>query len=302
MSAFLPMDIRGNFFNDIAELCSNRLLAAGYALPIGATPKDFVLLYLNVQKRLIGTKPRNIHIAPTINVPVEYKDGFELVCNKAKNGFPLRPHQSDKLLKAGYKDALLNDWGIQHLHLGVTAGSRKSGFVEGTERLLYAIVTDEDFYCIAIMGHDDFSRKELLETVHKNWPELLQHARLHCVLTGSNYSDADITALRNSGISAFVKMADGTVYSSPGGGYSTDRTSTYVVLRMQQLAHQCRAWMDATIENIPTLTDAYTKRWIFLTPPFHFQLKILEERAFAFEKNSGTYLDLKTPILIPPLI
>ena len=91
-------------------------------------------------------------------------------------------------------------------------------------------------------------------------------------------------------------MDDGAVYSSPGGGYSTDKTSTQVVMQMQHLARQCRAWMDTAIENIPTLTDAYMKRWLFINSPFHFQLKIIEEGAFAFEKNSGAYLDLKTPI------
>jgi hypothetical protein len=297
-----PMDIRGNFFADVATLCGKRLLAAGYTLPDSVTPSDVVLMYLNVRKRLINAKPRNVYAAPDIDVSPEHKDGFNLICHKAKEGEPLRPHQSDKLLRADCSDALLNDWGIQHLHLGLTSGSRKDGFVDGTERLLYAIATERDFYCISIMGHKDFSCKKLLEIVHKNWPQLLQNFKLNGALSGEDHSDADIHALRKSGINTNHRMPDGTVYFSPGGGITSARTSLAVMMDMQRLARRCDEMMRTTIENLQVLVDTFRKRWIFIDPPFHFQLQIIDQKAFALEKNSGRGLDLKTPLEIPPLV
>lgn len=78
---------------------------------------------------------------------------------------------SKKLYESDYNDMLLNDWGIYHFHLGIPGAGEK--FAPRTGKLLFTLISKEDFYCITIGNHGDWNPQNLLEIVHKNWQTFL---------------------------------------------------------------------------------------------------------------------------------
>lgn len=206
-----------DIFKDIGEICRERLIAAGYRVQSSAEAEEVLLRYIALLHRTIIKKPRTVHHAKELNCPQEHKLGFELICQKALEGEPLRPHQSKSMEDVAYNDKLFNDWGIQHFHLGTVIEA--NGRVTRTGLLLLVRVTEDDFFCIGIYPHGCWYQKKLLQILHDNWPASIQHARCNGVVgLSQNYADADIKKLRNSDINIALEMPDGTVYFGPGGG------------------------------------------------------------------------------------
>ncbi len=183
---------------------------------------------------------------------------------------------------ASYEDSLFNDWRIQHFHFNerpVRSGD-----------LLYVIVTLDEIYIVGIYPHGHWSRRELLERVHRNWPELIAHSRITDVVRTESgpLSDSDIETLRSAGISALLELSDGLVYFSPGGGITTAGTSietsrliNVTVARLRQL----EAWLRANSEQV--LQEI---RNAGRTPgdPAIFRLLVRGNDLFALEVGSKT--------------
>ena len=169
-----------DFFGDVAGILGNELAAAGYPSTLSTKTDEVVIRYCNVRRRRIGAKPRTVLIAKELQCPTHQLAGFRLICEKAENGDDLRPHQSRKLADADFDDSLLNDWGINHLHLGTTLEA--DGFMARTGPVLLVRVTPREFYCIAIMehgrGHHPWSKQQLLEIIHNNWPTSIRFFNL----------------------------------------------------------------------------------------------------------------------------
>jgi hypothetical protein len=158
---------------------------------------------------------------------------------KVANGDPLRPHQSKLAANADYNDGLLNDWGIDHFHLGTTL--RADGWIERSGPLLYALVTESDFYCIAVQAHGAWTQQQMIETIHANWPSSIAASRMQGVVDLVHVpTDADVKTLRSSQINTFLKMADGTIYGPPGLGYSLSGVSTAAALKTTRMVRDCR--------------------------------------------------------------
>ena len=129
-------------------------------------------------------------------------------------------------------DGLLFDWGIQHLHLGEKLVA--PGYVERTGNVLFAIFKPNDVYFVDIRDHEGWSDKALLDTVNRNWPELLSCYKIDGK-SEYNPTNTDITQLRKKGVNAMIELADGNSYISMCGGITTAGTSmnaarTYVEL------------------------------------------------------------------------
>lgn len=127
---------------------------------------------------------------------------------------------------------MLNDFGIQHFHLGRSASPTNPQLIEGTRELLFAVVTPDSFYAIGIYRHGDWNKVELLDRISENWPELLEPFTLKGVIGLSrNVSDEEASKLRANGINVPRQRADGGVQFGMGGGVATDGSS--IAVRMQ---------------------------------------------------------------------
>lgn len=134
MSADISMDLHADF----AALCASELQAAGYTPPAGSNA-EIIRAYANVRHRRVPQRPRKVHKA-AYTVPAALVAGEQAFLAKVEAGDDLRPYQSTRLEKTNFDDGLLNDFGIQHFHLAIVPYSKKPGFMDRTEPVLFALV------------------------------------------------------------------------------------------------------------------------------------------------------------------
>ena len=193
--------------------------------------KDTLHAYCSYVSRLVETRPRKIHKADTFVCPEDVKNGLAWLESKIEKGESVNAHLNGAT-KKNKLDGLLFDWGIQHLHLGEKLVA--PGYVERTGNVLFAIFKPDDVYFIDIRDHEGWSDKALLDSVNRNWPELLSCYKIDGK-SEYNPTSSDITQLRKKGVNAMIELSDGNSYVSMGGGITTAGTSmnatrTYIEL------------------------------------------------------------------------
>jgi len=206
-------------------------------------------IYFNLLKRLPKAKPRQVHRSRELTDKI-LTDALATVLNTiadfSQRGNSLQPFLHRLLEHSDFNDRLLNDWGVLHFHLGgVTPES--DGYVSRSNDLLFAFVTDTDFYMLDIMSHPPLDRlppaststswaaHELIEVLHRNWPAVIARYRVPDEGMGHLLSDAERADMRAGGVVACTKLADGTVYFPPGGGYMTTGLSKNVLVESDKL-------------------------------------------------------------------
>ncbi|MEZ5529534.1 MAG: hypothetical protein R3E57_06325 [Porticoccaceae bacterium] len=209
---------------DWKNILVNELKMAGYAPDQGVGVEDISFQYYYIKKREIVVSPRKVLRSDVFGCPADLMVGLSKFESEVTSGKNLNPYLSRGLRNLDYDDLLLNDWGIYHFHLGEKIES--DGFVNRTGPLLFARVSDDTAYLINIFKHGGWSKKELIEIVHRNWPQSIEHYKVKGILgMASEINDDDHAQLRKSGISTFVEMSDGVIYGMLGGGYAMDGSS-----------------------------------------------------------------------------
>lgn len=191
---------------------------------------------------------RSYHVAPGL------VQGHTNLLSAVANGDDLRPYQSTRLTVAHFNDGMLDDFGIQHFHLGVGAHPTLIGFKERTGDVLLAMVSPDDFYAIGIFGHGIWSDWDLLDLVYADWPELLEPFELKGVISmAQSYNKAEYAELRKNGINAPTKRPDGTYHMGPGMGITSAKGSAAVSMQLNDIRRHCE---DVTREIAKGLTLA----------------------------------------------
>ena len=98
------------------------------------------------------------------------------------------------------------------------------GFVERTKELLFCLVDAEYAYFIKIAAHRpaQWAKKELIEIIHRNWPEAISAYRLNGVTAvNPEINDEDRKILRTANVATLLDMQDGTVYLEPELGHTS---------------------------------------------------------------------------------
>jgi hypothetical protein len=216
-------DVVADFLADWVEILTSRLEELGYAVPEGTKPEKVSILFFSVMKRRVPARPRTVHVAPEVKCPEAHRAGLDALLAKVRCGDDLSPHQSGSLDDLAYNDAMLNDWGIFHFHLGLNVG--KDGYVERTGPLAFARVTDSEFFLIDVAKHGAWSHQRLVEILHANWPHTIRAHAASGVSAAAVITDEQVAAYRRAGLLLPTQMRDGTVYLLLGGGYMSDGTS-----------------------------------------------------------------------------
>jgi len=210
------MEIELDFYSDWIRHLKNTLSKMGYSVT-NVSDEKIPIVYFNALRRIIPQKPREVLRSKEFYCDGGLSSAVEEIEKKAKNGENLNPYLSTSLKKADYHDTMLNDWGIHHFHLG--SNIDMPGFIERTRPLLFVKVTNTHFYLIAVKNHGDWNCQELVEIIHKNWPEVIKHYKLEIVIGLSHVpSDENIKKLRKVNINTMIKMSDGAIYAPVGGG------------------------------------------------------------------------------------
>jgi hypothetical protein len=216
-------DVVADFLADWAEILTERLKELGYDVPEGTEPGKVSILFFNVMKRRVAARPRTVYVAVEAACPEAHRAGLDALLAKVRSGDDLSAHQSRSIDDLVSNDAMLNDWGIYHFHLGLDV--RKDGFVGRTGPLAFARVTDSEFFLIDVAKHGAWSHQRLVEILHANWPETIRAHAASGVRAAEVITDGQLAKYRKAGLSVPTQMRDGTVYVLLGGGYMSDGTS-----------------------------------------------------------------------------
>lgn len=211
-----------DFWWDINLICLDYLKRDGFQESMKASNHaGYLVDYLNRRARLLPAHPRQIFFSKEFQSPSspKLKRGLNHLLRCVREGKDLSPFMSRGIdIKKGIKyDEMLNQWGIYHFHMSETF--LKSGFVQGNNEILFAMVDDENFYCIQIGTHCSFSDKRLLEIVYYNWPYLLEPY----MLPKGTHLATDITndmvkALHKKHVNTFTPLPNGRFVFMPPFG------------------------------------------------------------------------------------
>ena len=221
------VEVQCNIIGDYVQILRRRLIGLGYTKCSIDSIKDnynLVLAYFGALRRLVSKVPRKVFKATGFVYPPMYGSVLAEIERRIRRGENINPYLSRKLPDLRVNDDLLNDWGIQHLHLGksvITTEGKNEGRIQGTRDLLYVYFTEQSAYFIVIGDHHTFAKQELLRILHDNWPELLKQYEEPSIksVIPDDLTSEHRRALRKAGYNMAVDiMPDGTAYMMIGGG------------------------------------------------------------------------------------
>ena len=180
-----------------------------------------IIRYLGVERRLIASRSRTIHKSSEFSCPPNHVHALTDIERVISTGGNLRPYLSKRIGQLNKADIMLTEWGVHHLHLGIS--SDQSGFIQRTCDLLFCYFTDDDVYFVDVYDHESFLVQSVIEVMHENWPDLLNSYRLPLVRSlYPRLSEDQSRKIRQQGCFAnLTQTRDGTVYFPPGGGVTT---------------------------------------------------------------------------------
>jgi hypothetical protein len=216
------------------------------------------MYYLNAVKRRIVPKPRTVVRAPglaTNSHAVQHHAAIDAIQREFERGEDMWPRLSRNLDDLRHDDAMLNDWGIHHLHLGAVGGET-DGRAKRSGPILMAFVQGEHAYFVDVLvhgrGHNPWINRDLVEIIHANWPETIRQYRLNAISV-TKLSDEQVNILRRKNATMAVEVKDSTVYAPLGGGYMSSGISMQVLMRADRFCATVRSfetWARANADAI----------------------------------------------------
>ena len=203
-----------NLKSDLIAIVKDYFATEGISFENTGDASDFAARYCEMRIRRIVPKPRCVHFSSEIHnsleklareTNVDKREGAlearRTVCHLRHlfvSGGRVTQHLSKEVNDSTTKDGLLWDYGMHHFHLSKKRD--RSGFVERSDYLLFAIVTAQDAYFVDVRKHRDpddllWVRQNLLDIVHANWPQLTNLCVLRGV-TGTTLNDHEKKELR----------------------------------------------------------------------------------------------------------
>ncbi|MBZ5666413.1 MAG: hypothetical protein LAO30_17595 [Acidobacteriia bacterium] len=235
-------------------------------------------------RRTIAQQPRNIRIADDFHCPSKEEPRWKVLQKKVLNGKDLNPHRSTAHRSLFNSDGLLAEWGVHHFHLGINPHPKLSSFVERSGPIVFALVDERTFYAINIYEHTDrgvFERSRIIESLHRNWPEVISKYRLRGIAPEKLCEEARRT-VRKKGCQAPVGTADETVYVSIGGLTSPAGIKSESVRDADIWACQIRSLQNELQTQLCQLVPTLEQRGYTGEPEIEAELKITEDGYQAF--------------------
>lgn len=229
-----------------------------------------IVQYVNLRDRVPGVRKwivcrsdylRNQSLNASISA------GLEKLISAAEAGEDLQPWLHDAIFN-DKQDALMNDWGIQHYHLGLLSQIRPNERkrISRTGELLYAMHKEQSgqLYLIGVFDHRSFSEKQFLEIIDANWPELLGHARIENLIDISHSpTSPEIHQFRKHQINVAVEVG-GDFFMGPGGGYTTSGHSTTAVMKALGIRRLIRSLQEEVDSKQLSVRFVVQDRSVFL--------------------------------------
>jgi len=309
------MQIETNFIDDIRSGLTAELQQFGHDPPemTGDARKDahrVCMAHFNARSRRITPHPRATHWsrelhACTTTLTPDIRKGLHAVDRELQVGDDVTVRLSRQLRKRTLKhDAMLNDWGIQHVHLDAV---NRSG---GTNEVLFALVHRHDAYLIDVRPHGSWADGDLVEIIHENWPQTIDRFRCNAVRLTFEITDAERRTLRDKHANSAFQTKDGTVYQPMGGGVAMSGANIGAVLwgdhllemarRIEDFVHEHVAWVGDLVESEAGRRPDRVALHLLNVSEDHALVYVDDElRQFAFrvpvEKPPRVVIDLNAP-------
>lgn len=224
---------------DITQL-KNSLLAKLKEINIDVPPnlsdEDFFVSLFDFIFKIIPVKRREVIKSQTLLQNPKYQQYEQLILDleqKIANGKNINPHQSKQIknfrkereyesgMTSIKNDYLLTDWKVWHLHFGELKSNKCFSERDGDILFVYIDDTKSKMYFLDIFDHDDFQKKEIIEIIHAEYPDLIVDHKINgCEGLDRDVTDGDREILREHSINTPIELNDRTVYMGPGGGFS----------------------------------------------------------------------------------
>jgi hypothetical protein len=238
---------------DLDEIAAHLVSAFGLRHAGSAgDPSTALFRWLDFRLRYIEPIPRRFAVSdrfPKFGLPASAVDGLHHLEQLILNGDDINPYQGRGLIQlddtSGAKrqrrtDHLWADWGVHHLHLTALPPVTGDYCAPRSGWLLFCINAGDEVGFIDIRDHNEpdlFANLELIETIARSWPDLMERHRVKHVLPGRGNPTAHETVqLRRAGVTTFVTL-NGNIYAAPGGGVTSAATATrtsMIAIRMRK--------------------------------------------------------------------
>lgn len=188
---------------------------------------DPIATYVEFVLAVPSMRPRRIERAREFVCPAEHEAGLEKLEEAIKQGRDLLPWMSKRYRNDRFyaEDHLMHLYSVSHFHLGEQMDSNQR--ISRTDKLLFALVSDNVVYELNIRGHGGWGTPEFQEILLSNWPEVFGRFILSSDIVdgaGNQSHEQQVLELTRAGVCVLVRTQSGL--SMPvGGGVTTARTS-----------------------------------------------------------------------------
>lgn len=266
------------FAEELRRAFTRILKSMGFVIPSGLDFRKTCITFFGILHRMIPAMPRPVRWSSelrTRGLTPHHQLALRTIEAESLGGQSLNHRLTRKFWDAAFDDGLLNDWGIQHLHLGAP-GSGPKGLSGGMKDLLFVLVRPDVLYFIDVRDHHAFAEHALVEIIHANWPDVLAPYRMRANLRlGGSPTPQERRDARKGGLTMFTQMADGTIYGPPGGGQATSRVNVAVVERASDFRNTVANFHAWCSEHLQELIDHFVAQTS--TRPIKFGLHIESE-------------------------
>jgi len=251
------MKLNADFFCDWLNIIKD-ILEDDWGYDVSNTSlEELPFVYFNAAKRRPIQTARVIEVSDVFQCPTSLLGGWERLKNLIQSGGDLTPNLSKLVNRLNNKDSMLNDWGVHHFHLGEDI---EGDFIERTGPLLFALLTNDQFFAINIFPHGAWADKEVIEIIHRNWPEVVTKYRIQGVEAVTITTESERLTLRGRNVNSVVQVSDGTVYSPIGGGLTLSGHGIKSVLntdRQRQLLEGLEQHLESKLIDLKGVFSEY---------------------------------------------
>lgn len=281
-----------NLYGDWIAIARQRLINSGFDVSSLIRDNDIGQEYFNAILHLtIPVQPRQVYQADTFHCPADLVTGLAAFTAKVEAGQNLRPHMSRGVKKVANRDWLRYDWGIHHFHLGTSIGN--DGFVNRTEPILFAWVTSEVMYMLGLYPHGAWNQRQLLQLIHRNWPELLAPYRISAAGLTHHLTDEEIGRARRGGVTVAIQVADKFVVIPPGGGMPTSGHSMHAVRGNDRIHDSLYRMMEIIHDPFSAFHQESESRGEYVKRVLSFTLMDIEGRCILVERHNNLHFELE---------